>query len=100
METRTSLVLSVLHLKPETYASLTLTDPDDWPVAGGRWTWGLFIYALEAEPGPGLPAREDLSEELAACMTMARSYGCQYVLFDVDGETVDGLEVFDHGEQD
>jgi hypothetical protein len=50
--------------------------------------YGWFIYAPYRDG-------EDIQPDLAACLKFACEAGAQWVLFDCDGELVDGLERFE-----
>jgi hypothetical protein len=68
----------------------------DWlrPSWASRTEYGWFIWSGTAEaddPEDHLPA------EVVACRKFARTLGCDYILFDADAETVEGLEVFEGG---
>ncbi len=56
-------------------------------------TWGWFMWVPQDPDDPdntaGVPA------EVLAVQRYARRYGCDYVLFDSDAETVEGLPVWD-----
>lgn len=89
---RRFLDLSTVHLSPATR--------DDWDGDSSRPSWayptsyGWFVWAGSDdtnEEEDGLPA------EVVACRKFARTLGCDYILFDADAETVEGLEVFDGG---
>lgn len=41
------------------------------------------------------PADSDMPADLWACMAFARALGCEYILFDADAATLDGLPTFE-----
>ena len=92
---RKFLDLSTAHLKPDTLAMLSGRSLETLPFAGGATSYGWFAYAHDENAGEGDDA---IPDDLFACMQHARSLGCDYLHFDCDGEEVDGLPVFDHGE--
>lgn len=84
---RRFLDLSTAHLKPTTLVEWELAPPGHVHPT----QYGFFVWAgdrEDEEPSDGLPA------EVVACRDFARSLCCDYILFDADAETVEGLEVF------
>ncbi len=91
---RAFLDVSSGHLSPETWAFLdaqttdqAVRDPDNrlgTELLGGRTRHGWFLYAHE-HPTEPVPA------DLAAVMRLARSLGCEYLLFDCDAPPTPGL---------
>lgn len=88
-ETRKLLVLSTGHVTdPATRKMLTETSPDNYPTLGGSTHYGWFCYASDENDGVG---RDRIPDDLWACMLFARANGADYILFDADGDQVDGL---------
>ncbi|MCL8382077.1 DUF5983 family protein [Xanthobacter aminoxidans] len=85
---RTFLDLSTEHMKPETAHNLDVTPIAEWSVAGGRTGHGYFIYAHDEDDG-------SIPPDLWAVMCFARERGAEYILFDCDAATVEGLPTFD-----
>lgn len=90
MDIRQFLILSTAHVSPETGKMLDETEPKDWPVCGGPWTtYGWFMWCHEEDLEGNIPP------ELTMVFDYARSKGCNYVLFDRDGDQNDDLPQFD-----
>lgn len=88
-ETRRVIVLSTAHLSLETCARLS--DPTQkFPVYGALLPDGFYVHASVNDDAPDAPA------DLLAAMAHAHGLGFDYIQFDCDGPTVEGLEVFDH----
>ncbi|MDR6954147.1 hypothetical protein J2X65_003515 [Ancylobacter sp. 3268] len=87
---RRFLDLSTAHLKLETRGLWSTTF--NRPVHVHQIEYGFFVWAgTDEDDGTddGWPT------EVAACRKLARSLDCDYLLFDADADTVEGLEVFD-----
>lgn len=88
--TRNVVVLSTMHVKPETWAALDATAHADLPFSGGRIGYGWYIYAHEHSD-----LRLDFIPELYACLAFARANGFDYVQFDQDEDPRDDLPFWD-----
>lgn len=86
---RRFLDLSTGHLTPATRNLLDSTGIDAWPVVGGRMPYGYFIYAHDEDCG-----EDPMPADLWSACVMARSLGCEYLLFDADAEEVEGLATY------
>lgn len=90
LEVRQFLTLSTGHVSEATAQMLETTPIKDWPVCGGHFgTYGWFMYAHDED------CEGDIPPELMVIFDYARANGCNYVLFDCDGDTVDQLPTFD-----
>lgn len=87
---RRFLDLSTAHLSPKTRDHWTL-NPDAVPAPGGVTRYGFFVWSGMEGDEPD----DDALAEVTACQRFARSLGCDFILFDADADTVEGLEVFD-----
>lgn len=88
--TRNVVVLSTLHVRPETWAALEGVPYEDLPFSGGRIGYGWYIYAHEHSD------RElDRLPELYACLAWARGQGFDYVQFDADEDPRGDLPAWD-----
>jgi hypothetical protein len=54
----------------------------------------LYGYLLWVPPSP-VPGEADWPPELGLIVELARTNGCRYVLFDIDGPTTEQLPTFD-----
>lgn len=59
----------------------------------GATLYGWFMHAPEPADEDGID--HGMPADLLPIVRHARSLGCDYLLFDADAETVEGLEVFD-----
>lgn len=89
VETRDVCVISTGHLSGLTCTTLDMLDPNLWPVHGGPMPHGFFIYCHDAE-------QEDIPDDLWACIRWAWAKGFDYILFDSDAETYEGLATYEH----
>ncbi|MDQ0301386.1 hypothetical protein [Ancylobacter polymorphus] len=85
---RRFLDLSTAHMKPRTRAEWGLAAPGHVHPT----EYGFFVWAGDHEDDE---TDEGWPPEVTACRRFARSLGCDYLLFDGDADTVEGLEVFD-----
>jgi hypothetical protein len=62
-----------------------------WPFAG---EYGFFLYAPDGLPHAIKQPFEDLDmpESVGRLLGYARERGCSFVLFDADGDVLDGFE--------
>jgi hypothetical protein len=88
-EIRKLLVLSTAHMSPATLASIGHLHHSKLPFSGGAIDYGWFLYAHDEQP-------EGCPEDIWAACQFARSVAAEFIKFDCDGETVDGLPVFEH----
>lgn len=87
---RQFLIVSTIHVTQETAKMLDETPVKDWPVAGGPWgTYGWFMWCREEDLEGNIPP------ELMGVFDFARAAGCNYVLFDRDGDQRDDLPQFE-----
>ena len=93
LDRRSIVVISTAHISEATASRLDTTPVEEWPWAGGRYgPYGWFLYAHDENAGVG---DEAIPDDLMAVMKWVFSQGCDYVLFDRDGDTVEGLAVYD-----
>lgn len=83
LEIARMLVLTTVHLTRET-ANLMSSLPT---AAFDKQDYGWFVYVTEET--------DQLPTDLEACIHYARSRSCEWLMFDCDGPTIDGLPVFD-----
>lgn len=74
---RRVLVLSTGHVSHQTMTMLDNTEPENWPVYGGKIPHGWYIYAHDENDGKIPP-------DLWACCDFARKSGFDYIQFDCD----------------
>lgn len=96
---RNFLDLSTSHVSKETaswldaqglIAAQCLTAESARPeIHMGRTIHGWFVYADEENASGTIP------DDLFAVLRHARAQDCDYVLFDCDGDTIEGLAIFD-----
>lgn len=79
------LVASTAHVTQETCNNWL---PDADMPAFEKADYGWFIYVGNADPA-------DMPEDLRAVIAKARNFGCQWLMLDRDGNTLDGLETYD-----
>lgn len=91
LEWRRALVMSTIHLRPETRERLSELPLDLWPAAGAPIPHGFYIYAHD-EDGAG--EIEAFAPELWGALMFARHVGADYVQFDCDAEPTEGLPTF------
>lgn len=92
-DVRNFIVVSTAHLTERTARHLEGTPASEWPCAGGPYgDYGWFVYAHEenCEAGP-----MSIPEDLFGVMTWARKQRVDYILFDCDGDVIDGLPSHD-----
>jgi hypothetical protein len=87
LEIRKFLTCSVDNIPTEFRQHLAETANEHWRVAGFGGEYGWFLWCQE-DPDPEIP------EELQAVFNFAREHGCDYVLFDRDGELLEGFPTF------
>jgi hypothetical protein len=87
---RNFLDLSTSHLSEETCRDLNSISG----ITAHETTHGWLLYAPE-EGADELAEDGDWPAELLPIVELARSNGCEYVLFDRDAETTDLLPTFD-----
>ena len=87
---RTFLDLSTSHLSEEACRDLNSCEG----VIAYETTYGWLMYVPE-EDAAELAEDNDWPPELVPIVEMARSKGCEYVLFDADAATTDLLPTFD-----
>lgn len=80
------LVLSTAHLTEDT-CNRWLSEEAGPAYPKGEFGW--FVYAHWSETVQPMPA------ELAACLAYAVAKGCEWVMFDCDASSVEGLQLFD-----
>jgi hypothetical protein len=100
---RAFLDVSTCHLSPDTrtwldaqFADDRLRSPDDAVatiIAGGKTRYGWFVYAPE-------DAVDGLPDDLVRVLAEARGRGAEYVLFDADAATMDGMMIEDTADAD
>lgn len=93
LEIHKVLVLSTTHVSEETAAMIDAAAAGrDFPFApefSRNEGWMFYCYK---------PDEVDLSKrpaDLVKVMEFARACGCQWVMFDRDGDTVDGLPIYE-----
>lgn len=87
------VVVSTAHLTARTARYLENTAVGEWPCVGGPYgDYGWFVYAHEENGHAGLDL---IPDDLFGVMTWARGEGAAYILFDSDGDTIDGLPSHD-----
>jgi hypothetical protein len=79
--------LSTGHVTEQT-AKMLERHPSRWPVAGWQGQHGWIIYAHDERP-------EECPDDLWLCIEHARAAGGNYLRLDSDGDTVDGLPVYE-----
>lgn len=85
-------IISTWHLSEATAKRLDDTPAAEWPCRGGPYCYyGWFVYAHEENLGNGDDA---IPNDLFAAMTWARKHGFEYILFDCDADTVEGLTTY------
>lgn len=90
IEVRNTLVISTSHVTAVTAAMLDTTPLKDWPVVGGPCgEYGWFVYAHDEDVDGKIPV------EMMAVFRFARRCGCDYVLFDRDGEVREELDTWE-----
>ncbi|MCC0054497.1 MAG: hypothetical protein H6883_00010 [Rhodobiaceae bacterium] len=93
LDIRSFVVISTAHVSEATPRCLETGHVEDRPWAGGPYgTYGWFLYAHDENRGAGADA---IPDDLMAVMEWARSQGCHYLLLDRDGDTVDGLDIYE-----
>lgn len=94
---RKYLDLSLSHLTVETadrlFASAEAPVPV-WPDPHPHDGASCFVYV----PDGGAAAVDDCPEDLARCIDLARSLGCDRICFDRDGEVHEALPVLPDAE--
>lgn len=85
--TRTALEVSTGHL-PEHTRDWLEDDTQSKPFGFGKTDYGWLIYTCQS-PRPEVP------KELRDLIVMAHGAGCTYLIFDQDGDTIEGFPVFD-----
>lgn len=94
MEFHKMLALSTGHLTRETIALLEIqasgkpTPYFEMPVAYAKRDYGWFVHVADNTP--------DCPTDLEACLHLAKSQGCNWIMFDRDVETIEQLVVFPH----
>lgn len=83
---RKLLDLSSKHLPPELGMDGLNTHPG---VLAYRITYGWLVW-VPNDPGDS-PLSEPPPAALLNVQRYARHHGCDYILFDADGDTIDGL---------
>ena len=89
LEKRVILMLSTAHMKPETAAVLSATDPRLWPVAGWPTPYGYQLMTPDGEP------IDELYADLSEVVRFATARGFDRVEFDRDGPTIPDLPTWD-----
>ena len=93
LDVRKFIVVSTSHVTGKTAKLLNEAPIEEWPCLGGSYgEYGWFLYAHDENCGAG---KDVIPDDLFAVMTWARTQGCDYLLLDCDGDTVDGLPVHD-----
>ena len=54
--------------------------------------YGWLVY-VPSEPGK--ETEPDFPEDLRSCIELARSHGCDWIMFDCDSTTIDELNVYE-----
>jgi len=91
LEIETCLVLTTGHLSPQTADILNAwvsAERSDCPITVGGTPYGWFVPARQLHRAEFTP----LPEDLVAVLRFASAKGCDHVLFDRDGPTLDGLQ--------
>lgn len=90
------LVLSTAHLSEETctvyVSSIALGLEQGSIIAFEKGEYGYFVHVPE---DPADSEKPDVPLELRSAIHVARTLGCQWVVFDCDGDTASDLPVFD-----
>ena len=63
-----------------------------WPFSG---EYGFFVYAPGEADIEEDADEADIPDSVARILFYARSLGCSFVLFDVDGDVIEGFETLD-----
>lgn len=103
LEISKMLTLSTGHLRLGTLNLMDTNDVDGivlWP----KGEYGYFVWIPDAGPnrdrhGNMLEAFEypdAVPNELRLCLEFGREHGCEFVCFDCDGDTVEGLVTYEH----
>ncbi len=101
LEISKMLTLSTTHLRASTCVKLEARSIDG-VICYTKGDYGWFIWV----PEPGIdrenncpaPPRylSDVPGELQVALEFGREHGCEWVCFDTDGETVEGLVIYEH----
>lgn len=99
LEISKMLTLSTAHLRAST---LTLMDGNDidgivlWP----KGEYGYFVWVPDHGPQGNEKAIElypdAVPNELRVILEFGREHGCEFVCFDCDSNTVEGLVIYEH----
>lgn len=89
------MVLSTAHLSEETctvyVSNIALGLTEGSIVAYEKGEYGYFVHVPE---DPADSEKPDVPLELRSAMHVARLAGCQWIMFDRDGDTVDNLPTY------
>lgn len=94
---RLILDLSTAHVSEPTSLMLNtwaeLATPPGAAIVHSKGEYGWMVYVPSE-----MPSREErhlIPDDLWAVMVKAHSLGCDWIMFDRDGDTMEGLDVFD-----
>ena len=88
--TRAMLELSTAHVCRETAEMLETSDGGlPFGIRRDAYSWFLGV------PEPAMEAVTVLPSDLVACFALARSLGCDFILFDADADRTSVLEAFE-----
>jgi hypothetical protein len=105
MTVRMFLDLSTAHLSPAALAWLSVCANENHaanyhgtgggaPISTlGATLHGYFMHAPDLPESDGLD--NGIPEDMHAIIRHAKANGCHYILFDADGDVIEGLPVFD-----
>ena len=85
------LVLSTAHLTAEEGRARG----DDFPCPCAEWEHGFFCYVADYSEWGNAEEMEAAWPSLMACAKFAAQHKLDWVRFDCDADTVDGLEAYD-----
>lgn len=87
------LVLSTAHLPLAVLNDLGARAHESLPFCGGKYgAYGYFAHVNDNDDGT-IPAA------MFECMRHARRLGCDFIAFDCDAATCDGITIYDHEEE-
>jgi hypothetical protein len=92
LEIAKMLVLSTAHVDEDTALRLTkgMLPTDFCTTYFAKGGYGWFMHVSEE-----IADREANPQSLANCLDFAVRHGCQWIMFDRDGDTVDELTTYD-----
>ena len=101
LEISKMLTLSTAHLRKGTMTEMDANDIDGivlWPK--GEYGYFVWIPDVGIDRANNCPAPfeypDAVPNELRLALEFGREHGCEFVCFDCDGDTVEGLVTYEH----